>query len=134
MTQVWRQRLGAHIRRRRVDAGHSQDSLAATAGLSRETVNKVENGRGDYGIDQALLLLVCAETKEIEDALQLDPVVQIVAAARGINNLSPREIEACRTLLEAMHDPKRKNQAETYIKLLRDGEKPPHLRDVSADR
>jgi transcriptional regulator with XRE-family HTH domain len=119
MTAVWRERFGEYIRERRKLSGHSsQDSLAEVAGLSREMVNIVETGKRDYGIDQALLLLVCAETKTREDALDLDPIGRVAMTVRGINSLSSKEIDACKVILEALNDPNRRHDAETYLGLL----------------
>lgn len=49
--------LGEVIRASRVDAQLTQEQLALTAGVGRDTVIAIENGRGTVGLGKALRVI-----------------------------------------------------------------------------
>ena len=49
--------LGDTIRSARVEAGLTQDQLALTSGVGRDTIIALENGRGGVGLGKALRVL-----------------------------------------------------------------------------
>jgi Predicted transcriptional regulators len=120
MTLIWRKKLGEWIRERRESNNHSQDSFGSMIGLSVKTINVIENGSWDYGIDEALAAIACVNVAKKEDLIATDPVLLLVSAVKGLNALSAEELAACRTILAALNDRKKKNNALTFLRALND--------------
>ncbi|WP_266169029.1 helix-turn-helix domain-containing protein [Dyella subtropica] len=49
--------LGDTARSARIQAGLTQDQLALTSGVGRDTIMAIENGRGSVGLGKALRVL-----------------------------------------------------------------------------
>lgn len=51
-----RQKLGATLRKRRIDLGFSQEDIAATGAVDRSSLSRIETGGRTYSIDYLLIL------------------------------------------------------------------------------
>lgn len=87
--------VGANIRFERSRRGWSQEKLAQLAGLSRETIRRIEAGRLDEGYSMTLSTLEhLAVAMTIEPSTLLVPNQEALRVKRGGNPLgSPRQLE-----------------------------------------
>ncbi len=85
--------IGRAVRQWRIDAGYSQDELAARASLSRSAVQALERGSGSR-LATLLRVLRALGHEDAVDALRVDdapgPIALLAAQRRAERTAAPR--------------------------------------------
>lgn len=128
MMPIWRKKLGEEVRRIRGTKG--QKEVASAVGISRVQLSIIENGTRSYSIEPLLVILagINVSAKEITKA---DPIKALVSLSSGLNALNSEEIEACRTVVEALHQ--EPDRTRRLLGILReDAQSPPMAQNIEA--
>lgn len=77
--------LGEHFKQMRINAGYSQQDLAATSGLTRKTVSSIENGKS-ASTGNVVALLRGLKRLDVLSILNTPVPVSPIAAAKAGKN------------------------------------------------
>lgn len=112
------QDLGAEIRRARLSRGLTQAELAKKAGVSRTTLNQLENGHfPDLGVKKIQAILDCLElTLSVNEAIRRQDFVHMASSTASVSFRQPlSEDELIQVLLTGKVPENRRAHIRTLL-------------------